>query len=166
VGVLFDYFRASSPDEARNLALLPGGPLGSGPRLSTGADGVSAKGMDPVVVMGRLLALILDVEWSTRLVRPVDVWPPGPRPQRGDHIPDDSPWATGPWVSDLGREFRDGFADVDDFNLPWISDKWWPIEELPGVGDAMWALNTAEEFVALARRAQDSYQSIYCWACL
>lgn len=89
-----------------------------------------------------------------------------PRPRLGGEFDEDSPWATGPWVEDLGAAFRDSFADVDDRRLPQICERWWPIEELPGAGDVAWAVEIAESFVALARRVGDAGQSVYCWLCL
>ena len=162
---MVDYFRAPDHDEARKIALLPGGPLGRD-GVSRGVDGLALKNMDSTVVMGKLFALVLDVEWSSRLIESAYVWPTSPQPRGGEDFHEDSPWATGPWVEDLGTAFRDSFAGIDDRRLPQICERWWPIEELPGMGDIAWAVEIAERFVALARRARDADQSVYCWSCL
>lgn len=163
--VLVDYFRAADDDEARRVSLLPGGPLGRD-GMSQGIDGLALKNMDSRVVMGKLFALVLDVEWSAKLIESAHVWPTSPQPRAGDEVHEGSPWAEGPWVEDLGRVFRDAFAGVDDCRLAQICERWWPIEELPGMGDLAWAVEIAKSFVALARRARDAGQSVYCWSCL
>jgi hypothetical protein len=55
VGVLFDYFAASSDEVAAGIIDLPGGPAtGAGRSFDT----VSGNGIDPVVQMGTLEALL------------------------------------------------------------------------------------------------------------
>ena len=166
MGVLYDYFRAADHGQAREFGRRPGGPVGTADPAPFTVDGLAVKGLDPCVVMGRLLAGVLDVPWSPRLVVEVPVWPPGPVPQGPRAASDVSLCVTGPCLTELGGAFRDGLAGVDDFQLPWIADHWWRTEELRGAGDPLWALALAERFVALARRAQDANQSLYCWACL
>lgn len=159
---LYDYYRAANRDDARALALLPGGPFSG---REAGADVLALKNLDPCVVMGQLLAFILDVKWSPRLYESQYIVPTCPQPQ-GPDIPEDSPWFEGPWVEDLGVFFRDAFADVDDARLPEICERWLAIEELRGSYPAESAREAAEEFVALARRAREADQSLYCWMCL
>ncbi|WP_225847762.1 hypothetical protein [Streptomyces sp. HPF1205] len=159
---IYDYYRAANRDDAHALAVLPGGPIGG---QDAGADVLALKNLDPRVVMGRLLAIILDVEWSPRLYESQYIVPAGPQPQ-GPDIPEDSPWLEGPWAEDLGVFFRDAFADVDDARLPEICERWLTIEEFRDGYSAEWAREVAEEFVALARRARDADQSLYCWMCL
>lgn len=159
---IYDYYRAANRDDARALALLPSGPIGG---QDAGADVLALKNLDPRVVMGQLLALILDVKWSLRLYDPEYIIPTGPQPQ-GPDIPEDSPWFEGPWAEDLGVFFRDAFADVDDARLPEICERWLAIEEFGDGYRAEWAREAAEEFVALARRAREADQSLYCWMCL
>lgn len=159
---IYDYYRAANRDEAINLALLPGGPFRG---RDAGADVLELKNFDPIVVMGQLLAFVLDVEWSPRLYKSEYIVPTAPQPE-GPDIPEDSPWFEGPWAADLGVFFRDAFADVDDARLPEISERWRAIEELGGSYPAEWAREAVEAFVALARRARDAHQSLYCWICL
>ncbi|MCO5997483.1 hypothetical protein [Actinoallomurus rhizosphaericola] len=76
MGVLFDYFRA--PDREAALRLLDEGDgVPTGPAtIGAGMDALDAKGIDPYVILGRLLGLILAVPWSVGLVETVCVWPP------------------------------------------------------------------------------------------
>ncbi|MFE2107390.1 hypothetical protein ACFXAF_16155, partial [Kitasatospora sp. NPDC059463] len=116
MGVLTDYFRAA--DDAAVLAALhdaEGGPLVGG----AGAvfDGVEAKGVDPDVVLGQLIAVVRRVEWAVDLVGGTPVWPTTPPPGREGPADEDDPWATGPWVMRLGRPVRDTLAELPEAGL-------------------------------------------------
>ncbi|MFC8392709.1 hypothetical protein [Streptomyces sp. CB02400] len=80
MGVLTDCFRA--PDAAAVVQSLEetdgGSPLFAEPPL---LDGVDAKGVDPAVVLGRPIAVILRTEWRVDLVEQTTVRPPSPRSQ-------------------------------------------------------------------------------------
>jgi hypothetical protein len=162
---LYDYFRAADHDQALEIALRPGGPCGR-ENVAAHVDALALKNLDPMVVMGKLLALVRGVEWSVDLYDLVDVWPTGPQPRAPEDFNEDSPWMTGPWVHDLGTAFRDSLADADDSQLPEVSEKWQSIEELQGWDAPAWSLEVIESVVALARRAREAGESIYCWACL
>jgi hypothetical protein len=170
VGVLFDYFRA--PDGETALRLLDQGEgVPPGPAtVGAGVDALDAKGIDPHVILGQLLGLILAVPWSVDLVDTVGVWPPEETKPRSlgemERLPEDSPWNTGPWVEQLDDRIRDAFAEVDDYALPSIAEQWARIEEFRGHMDAAHALDIIEDFVALARRARQADDRLYCWICL
>jgi hypothetical protein len=170
VGVLIDYFRA--PDGETALRLLDQGDgVPHGPAtVGAGVDALDAKGIDPHVVLGQLVALILGVPWSVDLIDTVGVWPPEETKPRSaeemDRLPEESRWHTGPWLEELGDRIRDAFAGVDDHALPAIADAWARIEEFGGHMDAALALDISESFVALARRARQADDRLYCWICL
>ncbi|GAA0358965.1 hypothetical protein NE235_17465 [Actinoallomurus spadix] len=170
MGVLFDYFRA--PDGETALRLLDrGNGVPAGPAtIGTGVDALDAKGIDPFVILGRLVGLILAVPSSVDLVRTAGVWPPEETKPRSleemNRLPEDSPWNTGPWLEELDDRIRDAFAEADDYALPWIADRWARIEEFDGHMDATFALGIIEDFVALARRARRADDRLYCWMCL
>jgi len=169
VGVLFDYFRA--PDREAALRLLDQGDgVPCGPAtFGASVDALDAKGIDPDVILGKLVGLILAVPWSVDLVETVGVWPPEGRPrslEEMDRLPEESSWNTGPWVEELGNRIRDAFAEVDDYALPSVADEWARIEEFGGRTDAAFALDFIEKFVALARRARQANDRLYCWMCL
>ncbi|MCO5974372.1 hypothetical protein [Actinoallomurus soli] len=170
MGVLFDYFRA--PDREAALRLLDEGDgVPTGPAtIGAGVDALDAKGIDPHVILGRLLGLILAVPWSVGLVETVCVWPPEETKPRSreemERLPEESPWNTGPWVEEIDDRLRDAFAGVDDYALPSIADQWARIEEFDGHMDASLALDIIEGFVALARRARQANDRLYCWTCL
>ncbi|MEV0403390.1 hypothetical protein [Actinoallomurus sp. NPDC050550] len=173
MGVLFDYFRA--PDTEAALRLLdqgddvPRGPATIGAGVDA-LDALDAKGIDPYVILGQLVGLILAVPWSIDLVETVGVWPPEETKPRSreeiERLPEESPWNTGPWLEELGDRIRDALADVDDSTLPSVADEWARIEEFGGHMDAAHALDIIEGFVALARRARQADDQLYCWICL
>ncbi|HXA31544.1 MAG TPA: hypothetical protein VNV87_04740 [Acidimicrobiales bacterium] len=167
MGVMYDYFRAPDREVARAVGLQPGGPFG----LSDDADvpevdGVETKHLDPAVVMGKLMAMVLDRPWEVGLVSDELIWPEGPSPSMEEmEASPASPWVTGPWLEELSTSFRDSLADVDDSALPAIANRWYQIEELWGFDDAL-ALDFIEQFVAFARRAKEAGDRLYCWCCL
>jgi hypothetical protein len=150
MGVLYDYFRAPGDEEAAAVADRPGGPL-----TSNGAalDGVAARGIDPVVTLGQLLAFIRGVTWNPELVEA----DPLARSTRSEA-----------WVERLGEPVRDWLAGAADDALPEIVVKWSQVEDLSladGTDEAQ-LLALVIDLVALARRARAADQLLYCWCCL
>ncbi|MFE7560462.1 hypothetical protein [Kitasatospora sp. NPDC057500] len=165
MGVLTDYFRAA--DDRAVLAALDdaeGGPLVGGARAAF--DGVETKGVDPVVVLGQLIAVARRVEWGVGLVGETPVWPTTPPPGREGPADEDDPWATGPWVMRLDRPARDTLADLPAEEVPDVSARWAAAaEELPDAdGDDLRPL--IEQLSGLARRAREAGEDLYCWTCL
>lgn len=164
MGVLTDYFRAA--DEAavvRAMQAEDGGPLVNGERLVF--DGVKAKSVDTTVVLGALIAAIRQMPWNVDLVDETMVWPTTPPPGSEGPTDEDDPWASGPWVSRLDPAVRDTLADVRDAELPEAVAQWVRAEDLHGASAAD-LLPLARSLVALARRARDDDQQLYCWVCL
>ncbi|MEU4522602.1 hypothetical protein AB0F52_28300 [Amycolatopsis sp. NPDC024027] len=92
----FDYFRAPDADAVRQVMDAGGG------RTAVG-DGIEAKGVDPTVVLGMMIAAIQQVPWNPDLVADSLVWPAG-REQDPDY--------DGPWVSELNTSTRDVLAQA------------------------------------------------------
>ena len=160
---LSDYFRAADPERViqamrQDVALLAadGGPF----------DGLSAKGIDPPVALGKLVAFARDIAFGTDTVRSEVLWPPPEtEPESWDDLPDDSPWATGPWLERLATDVRDTLAGIDDARVPELGGRWAGIEELWSVTPEGMA-DLLTEFVSLARRAVAEGDELYCWTCL
>ncbi len=72
MGVLCDYFRAPGVDEVR--AFLDNN---DGASPVEAFDGIDLKWIDPGVILGRLVGLATDQEWSTGLVNDHLIWPAG-----------------------------------------------------------------------------------------
>jgi hypothetical protein len=158
MGVICDYFRAADAE----YAVLA---VASGP-LSSGFDTVEAKGIDPAVMLGQLVAFIRGTQSSPDTV----VWPPPKMKPTGkdayDQLLQNSPWRTGPWLFELSVETRDALALVDDARLPELAGQWATIEEFSRSvnGDSLMPL--LKELVGLARRAQKNSEPLYCWCSL
>ncbi|MFI2505667.1 hypothetical protein [Streptomyces sp. NPDC018972] len=164
MGVLTDYFRA--PNAAAVVQSLEetdgGSPLFAEPPLF---DGVDAKGVDPAVVLGQLIAAVRRTEWRVDLVEQTTVWPTSPAPGPEGLESEDDPWATGPWVSELPSLVRDTLAGVPDSEVPAVVARWVQAEELQGAS-AENVQPLAEELFLLAGRARDADERLYCWMSL
>ncbi|MBU5945795.1 hypothetical protein ACFT1B_25180 [Streptomyces griseoincarnatus] len=164
MGVLTDYFRApNSAAVVQSLEETDGGsPLSAEPPRF---EGVDAKGMDPAVVLGQLIAAIRGTAWRVGLVEETTVWPTSPAPGPEGPESEDDPWATGPWVSELSPQVRDTLAGVRNFEVPAVVARWVQAEELEGASaESMRPL--ADELFRLAARARDAEEQLYCWMSL
>jgi hypothetical protein len=128
-------------------------------------DGLDAKGVDPRVVLGRLIAAIDQVPWAVDLVGETVVWPTSPAPGPGGPDDLDDPWVMGPWVTELDPGVRDALAGLDDAEVPPVAARWVQAEELRGArAEDMRPM--VEELVGLARRAREADEQLYCWICV
>lgn len=170
MGVLYDYFRAPDGPAALRLLAEDGGVPGGPTTVAADVDAIDAKGIDHVVMLGQLVELILDLPPDVDAVDTVMVWPPEEtKPGSSEdyaRLPADSPWVSGPWLEELGDRTRDALAGVDDSALPSIAERWARIEEFDGHMDPANAQTIIERFVALARRARQADERLYCWCCL
>jgi hypothetical protein len=153
VGVLFDYFRASNDAAVRrhmdeNDAFSP---------VPATFDGIELKTIDPGVILGKLVALVADVEWTPGLVDEHLVWPEG-----GEHDMDHE----GPWVTVLGNRARDILASIPADRVSELAEQWGTAEEFGGYADPEFLREVIPGFVALAVQARTQGESLYCWICL
>ncbi|TCC00185.1 hypothetical protein E0H26_00295 [Micromonospora zingiberis] len=153
MGVLYDYFRAVDDATAVQLmADLDGGPVVTVDGRP-GIDAIDLKGIDPAVTLGQLVALARGVPWQDDLVGERLLWNAGEE---------------GPWLTSLDDTTRDTLASITPAQLPELSAGWGRTEELawdgPLPADQMQPV--VEAVAALARRARDAGESLYCWCCL
>jgi hypothetical protein len=148
---LFDYFRAPGADAVQRAMDVTDecSPMGEV------FDGVEAKGVDPAVVLGMLIAAVRQVPWRPDLVGEKLVWPPGGEPDPGHE---------GPWVTELNALARDALAEADD--LPRVAREWARIEELGGRVGVAEAQAFIKTMVGLARRAREADELLFCWMSL
>ncbi len=164
MGVLYDYYRATS----RQAAVVK--PEKS--RVVNPAwDVVDAKGIDPVVILGQLIAFIRDVPYDMDLVRPIGVYPPpesAPRTEEEwEALPEDSLYLDGPDIDELPAHVRDSLASVPDDRLDELVEQWGRIEEFSThPADDGYLLEVLTGLRALAQRAQKEDELIYCWISL
>ncbi|MFB6395622.1 hypothetical protein [Polymorphospora lycopeni] len=172
MGVLHDYFRA--PDAATAIRAMDalGGPLTPDGDGRPAFDGVATKGIDPDVVLGKLVALMREVPWTTDVVGDELVWPaPDAAPRNAEEaraMPPDAPWVTGPWLFELDEPARDTLAELDDDRHSEIAVAWGRTEELADFGpvDPEYLVELVTELTGLARRARENGERLYCWTCL
>jgi hypothetical protein len=148
VGVLYDYFRA--PDRSTAAAVLErvGGPMG-GPDAPV-LDAVDGKGFEPTVMLRTLHSLLTEVP--------------------GDELPMEELVATGgedgPWIWQLSEELRDTLAGAPPGRLQVVAEPWVRTEEFWEQATAAEVLPFLGEVTALARRARQAGEGLYCWICL
>ena len=149
MGVLYDYFRA--PDASTAAAVLErvGGPMG-GPDAPV-LDAVDGKGIDPEVMMRTLQSLLTGV--------PYDELPWGEMLAMSDD-------ADGPWIMQLSEELRDALADAQASRLPAVAQQWVRTEEFWDQATAAEVLPFLGEVTAMARRARQAGERLYCWSSL
>jgi hypothetical protein len=159
MGMLYDYFRAADvPAVIRLMERSDCGPVAVSGTAQL-VDAVDAKGIDPHVVLGKLVSFILNVPWAVDLVETRLVWPAG-----SDADAD----YEGPWTVAIGDRARDALAGIPDAEVPELAARWVRIEELSGFGelspDALVSVLTV--LIALARRASAADEHLYCWMSL
>ncbi|GAA3033244.1 hypothetical protein [Actinokineospora globicatena] len=155
MGLLTDYFRAPSAAVVVAAVQRSGGhsPVGE-------FDGVSAKWLEVLVVLGRLV--VAATGESYRVGEHEAVWPTTPEPTG---VPEDGdPWAEGPWVYEVGVEAHDALASITDPGVV-AARLVATAEELDGASAGEWEPVVAE-LAALARRARAAGERLYCWMCL
>jgi hypothetical protein len=166
MGVLTDYFRAA---DGATVEQAMRADTTSPMRREPGFDGVAFRELDEVVVLGRLLAAITGVEWASGLTESVPIYPPAAtEPKDGDWagLADDSPWVTGPWVTELGEGTRHALASLDPASIPAVAAGWAAAEEFDGQLNPAAAEQIIADLQGLARRAEEAGERLYCWTCL
>ncbi|MEU8244789.1 hypothetical protein [Nonomuraea sp. NPDC048916] len=165
MSAMHDYYRAPDtatatwrPDELR----APAKPLPDAPLF----DVVETKWVDPNGSLGNLVAVIKGVPYSNDMVETVTLYPPPEgAPKTEDEwlaLPEDSPYKEGPEIEQLSVISRDALAEVDDARLPEVARRW-TVEPLSSFHEGDDVVDLVNELVALARRAKESDQLLYCW---
>jgi hypothetical protein len=166
MGVLTDYFRAR--DRAAVLAALQDD--SSSPLYREAAfDGVALKGIDSVVLLGKLVSAIIGAEWGPELTAAEPIYPPADTKPDNDgwrDLPEDSPWTTGPWVEELGDHVRDALATLPSDRLASVAAEWSGSEEFWGGLNQEAAEEVIVELRALAERSANAGERLYCWTSL
>ena len=153
MGVLFDYFRAPGEAEVRqhldeNDAFSP---------VPATFDGIELKTIDPAVILGQLVGFVIGRQWSTELVNDRLIWPVDGEQDTAHE---------GPWVSVLDNRTRDVLADIPADRVPELAEQWSTVEEFGGFADPEFLRDVVADFTALAARARENGESLYCWISL
>lgn len=167
MGVLTDYFRA--PDAAAVEHVMREDTVSPIDR-DPGYDGVALKGVDDVVLLGKLVTAITGTEWAPGLTGSVPIYPPADtRPDGAGgwaELPADSPWVTGPWVSEIADHTRHVLASMDLERIASVAAYWARADEFGGSLDQETAEQMIGDLRALAQRATQAYEHLYCWKSL
>lgn len=136
MSVTYFYFRAVSPESAKQKIRGSEEWVGK----CDDVDIVPLKGIDHVVILGQLIALIRGEPWNVETVKTKSCWPPlETKPQNPEDyadLPPDSPWLTGPFLDELDLTVRDDLASIKFHQVPDLSkslaqiDEWQETEEM------------------------------------
>jgi hypothetical protein len=159
MGVYFDYFRAADDDAARATHVLAGGPMAADPGQSAAFDGVETKGVFPDPHLEQLVALATGTPYERGPRTSEGLWPP---PETPAPVDETSLWLTDPSVDRLATRIREALADVTTDDIEALAERW--------AGDIGHPVAAAAEVIAqltaLARRAREAGQQLYCWSSL
>jgi hypothetical protein len=147
VGVLFDYFRA--PDASTAAAVLERFAGPSDPDAPV-LDAVAGKGFESEVMLRKLQSLLTGVPYQ--------------KLPEGELLAMEG--EDGPWIVQLSEELRDALADAQVSRLPAVAEQWVRTEEFWERPPATEVLPFLGEVTALARRARQAGECLYCWICL
>lgn len=156
MGVLYDYFAAASDDAAASTISILGGPARASAGQSAGTgrtpfDTVAVGGIDPVVQMGTLEALLTGGDFEQILE--------GPRAGKVLAAEDGGELV----VVALTDELQAALAGSDEAALEAVAVPWSQTEEFWGEGDPQILASVLGELAGLARRARQKDQRLYCW---
>jgi hypothetical protein len=150
VGVLNDYFAASSDEAAAATIDLPGGHGTGGGSSGT----VSGNGVDPMVQMGTLEALLTGRDYDEIMLGHVASAIVASR-DGGQRL-----------VVRLTGELQAALSQADHARLAAVAVRWLRTEEFSGQDDPGIAAPWLDELASLARRATTRGQQLYCWTCV
>lgn len=164
MSVLFDYFAARSDAEAAAVINRPGGPASPAATAPDGADQattqnglgydtVSLKGIDPVVQLGTLEALLTGRSFDELLADlPAD---PLAIKNDGEQL-----------VVALSRGITSALASATPESLDEVAVPWSQTDEFWGAADPAELAAALKELAGLARRAGANGHRLYCWICV
>lgn len=179
MGVMYEYFAAPSDAVAAEMVHAgPGGPEPASPALrealrardleairqatqprvrlaDSGVLVLAVKGIDPVVQMGTLEALLTGRQYDVIAGRPRA----GALVAAGDD-------QEGPWVVTLTGELQAALAAAHRDQIVAVAAPWLETEEFGGHGDPEVLAGFLLELAGLARQAGQRGERLYCWICL
>lgn len=142
MGILYDYF--SAPDDQAAVSAFTEGPE------DAGFDTVRAKTIDPAVLLGQAVALLVREPLSRVTGHP-----------RFCHLVT-SPEAESVWIVTLPDDVRDALVEASGERLAEICIPWSQAEEFHGDAVPGLLADFLNELAALAGRARSHAQGLYC----
>jgi hypothetical protein len=153
MGVLFDYFRAPGVAEVRRHLDEH---EASSPVPGT-FDGIELKMIDPAVILRKLVCFVIGANSDANSVNERLIWPEGGEQDLAHE---------GPWVTALDDRSRDVLAGISADRIPELAARWATVEEFGGHADPEFLRDVVADLAALAVRAREHHESLYCWICL
>ncbi|WP_139128693.1 hypothetical protein [Micromonospora humi] len=151
MGILCDYFSAPTDEAAATAADVPGGPRAAS---DPGFEVVELKGIEPVVQLGTLEALLTGVDY--------DVVAENPRQGHAVAVRHDGEVL----VISLTDELHAALAGASESRLREVATPWSETEEFWGQGEPSVLAEVLIELAGLARRAAARGERLYCWVCV
>lgn len=149
MSVLCDYFAAESDRAAATF--VDGGPLGADPPA---AAVVEATGLEPVVMLGNLEALLTGRAYDDVMA--------DPRQGEAVVVRDEGERV----VVTITDSLVAALAAADDPRLEQVAQPWSQTEEFWGDGDPVMLAGLLKDLAAMARQAQSAGHRLYCWVCV
>ncbi|MFK3676973.1 hypothetical protein ACI2IP_04545 [Microbacterium sp. NPDC090218] len=150
MGVLYDYFSAPNDEEAAKVLAVEGGPG----TPDSGYDAVALKGIDPIVQLGTLEALLTETPYDDV----VD------DPRSGAMLAASEDYDQ--LVVTLTAALVSALAAADDEALAKVAVPWSQTDEFGGAASPEELTPVLKDLAALARRAESSGALVYCWVCV
>ena len=149
MGIFTDYFVAPSDEVAAAV-------LASGPAEVSGLPVLQMKGMEPIVIMGSLEAILTRRDFD-------EVYE---NPRQGLMLAYEEDGGTS--VTALTDELRDALAACDESRLREAGVELAGTEEVAATDaeDVESVVDGVLELAALARTARERGEGMYCWLCL
>jgi hypothetical protein len=155
MGVVTDYFSASSDEEAASAIDRLGGPSqpSDDPSAKPPFDTVEAKNIEPAVVLGTLEALLTGRDYDDIVKGPR--WSHLLASQDDYHL----------LVCTVTDEIQAALVAASGKRLAEVAVPWSQTEEMGGTDPEVLA-GLLEKLAGLARRATDRNERLYCWVCV
>jgi hypothetical protein len=154
MGILYDYFIATTDDEAAQIIDWGAGP-GHPPEGQPPKEHVEG-GIDPAVQLGTLEAILTG--------RPYEQV--SSRPRHADLIAPNEESDTEQWVVTVSDDFVTLMADASDDQFAAAAPPWSQTEEFWGAADPIELEQIMRGLREIAQRAREQRRHLYCWMSL
>lgn len=158
MSTLFTYFSAGADDLAAATLDWPSGPQGGPPKRAfrkqeSGFDSVDGRGVEPVVQLGMLEALLTGKTFEQQLADPLS------RPI----VAERAAGASVLLVIRINDEFVSALASSEPKRLSDLASPWAQIEEFSGLASVDGLTELLLLLRDLANRSRDRGEHLYCW---
>jgi hypothetical protein len=162
MSVMFDYFVCPSSEAAAAVIDWPAGPAGPPPSdggvpprpdLPSGYPTMSLSGIEPVVMMASLEALMTGRDADAVMDEPG--WEPIAERDDGELL-----------VVPLRRSLQEALSTASEQELRVVATPWSETEELDGDGDPEILAEALIGLAALTNEAARTGGAVYCWVCV